>query len=94
VQDGAADGFCTTPTAQHQRYAIFTDLPVLVPKLAVFCRRDHPRRLEIEAIQTLDGLVGFTRGDYLGNWSPDEELRLPRPSVTANIEDVFAMLAA
>jgi len=42
VQDGAADGFCTTPTAQHQRYAIFTDLPVLVPKLAVFYRRIIP----------------------------------------------------
>jgi len=56
VQDGYADAFCTSPTPRRLQYAVFTDVPVLVTKLAIFYRLDNPRRPQIEAIRGLGDL--------------------------------------
>jgi len=78
VQTGSYDGLCTVPTSTRREYCLFTDAPVLQLDFGVFFRADHPRRNDIERIETLDDLHKFSIVDYQGNgWTKTVLATLP-----------------
>jgi len=76
VRADNADALCAVPGSARQHYVLFTSSPVVVSSPAIFSGVNNPRKSDIEAIGTIDGLRAFSLVDHLGSsWSRDT---LPR----------------
>lgn len=70
VMKGQADAYCTVPTDLRREYALFAQSPIVKAPIAIFTRRNHPRRQEMMELASFDAVKVFTHGDFIGNgWS-------------------------
>jgi polar amino acid transport system substrate-binding protein len=67
VRTGLGDGFCTSPTAERQAYALFSPHPVFRAPSAVVYLRDGPAAPALAAAQTIGDLRGLQHVNYIGN---------------------------
>lgn len=93
VQEGSADAFCTLPTPTRQAYADFTQAYVAEMGEALFYAADNPKRTEIEAIQTIEQLKGFSQGDYIGDGFAEANFKNLPIDYSPTIEAVYRKIA-
>ena len=67
VESGEADGFCTAPTPERERYARFSRSPLFISPSVVVYHPRGPAAAVLAAAATRTDLQGFTHVNYLGN---------------------------
>ncbi len=94
IMDGKLDALCTNPTDARKQFMYFSEDPVVESLPSIFCTVDNPRISEINAIENLEGLKGFTQVDYEGNgWAKATFPPYLNITYVDNLFDAFKMIA-
>lgn len=75
VEAGGADALFTIPSADRQRYVLFTGKPLVSFVGGIAYRRDHPARDRLDAATTLRDLHGLIINYYYADASQHERAR-------------------
>ena len=67
VEQGAADAFISIPTERRRVYTDISQQPILNFELFLSTRKDHPKLLELQQINTLEELKPYKIVEYYGN---------------------------
>jgi len=95
VRAGYADGFCTFPSAERQRYCAFVDQPLYhLDSRFLHFHRDNPAAARIRAATSLDHLREFRIADYIGNgWGRTLFGDWPNVHRTPTVKQAIEMVA-
>ena len=80
VKTGQADAFCTVPTPERRTYTKISKEPTLNATFTLFIKRNTPKRDLLTKITSLDDLLGFKIGHYLGSGWAKKKLEGTRVS--------------
>ena len=93
VKEGLADAFITVPTRERKAYTVVGEEPVLRFTLHILTRRNHPHIKQMESINSLHQLSGYTIADYPGNGWAQRNLKGMDVVWLKDIDAIFPFLA-
>ncbi len=67
VSIGEADGFVTVPTEKRKEYTIVSKESVILSKVSIFTRENHPRLYEMRNIKNIKDFKNFNLITYVGD---------------------------
>lgn len=93
VRYGQADAFCAVPSVDRKGYTRISQEPVIVSRFKIYTRRDHPALDQLRAVRAIQGLRGFSVGQFIGGgWANDNQQTL-NIRWAPTLENTLSMLA-